>query len=315
MDGRRVRRPLRPPRKGLRLLLQHRLRPALAARRRAERASRRWLADERLQADAVFVGPRKRHEQTYAGVTRVLATRGLRSPSRRCCPSSTSTTASRSSSGCSPSWRPRIPSLPTSSRRWRGAAAHRRRRARAPSSASRAAGSRGEIGHDEVESWPAFRARVARAWGDRRGRARQDGARLHVGRRGRRGHGGGAGRSRRRARAGSQLVALQRLDDGARLHRGALGLRTFNATPHLRDKRLVTSVYAAAAMPEPIDQPTPVRAGQGFDAAALAAWLRPRVAGWRASRSSCSSVAATRTSRTSCASARGSSSCGARPRA
>jgi aminoglycoside phosphotransferase (APT) family kinase protein len=32
-------------------------------------------------------------------------------------------------------------------------------------------------------------------------------------------------------------------------------------------------------MPEHMDQPTPVRAGQGFDAAALAAWLRPRVEG------------------------------------
>jgi aminoglycoside phosphotransferase (APT) family kinase protein len=32
-------------------------------------------------------------------------------------------------------------------------------------------------------------------------------------------------------------------------------------------------------MPEPIDQPTPVRSGQGFDAAALASWLRPRIDG------------------------------------
>src|ERR1700722_15568276 len=39
-----------------------------------------WLADERFEADAVFVGPRKRHEQTYACVSRVMATRGLRVP-------------------------------------------------------------------------------------------------------------------------------------------------------------------------------------------------------------------------------------------
>src|SRR5271165_1283442 len=39
-----------------------------------------WLADEKVPADAVFVGPRKRHEQTYASVTRVLATRGVRLP-------------------------------------------------------------------------------------------------------------------------------------------------------------------------------------------------------------------------------------------
>ncbi len=32
-------------------------------------------------------------------------------------------------------------------------------------------------------------------------------------------------------------------------------------------------------MADVLDQPTPVRAGQGFDAAALAAWLRPRVPG------------------------------------
>jgi aminoglycoside phosphotransferase (APT) family kinase protein len=32
-------------------------------------------------------------------------------------------------------------------------------------------------------------------------------------------------------------------------------------------------------MPDVTDQPSPVRAGQGFDAEALAAWLRPRIAG------------------------------------
>jgi aminoglycoside phosphotransferase (APT) family kinase protein len=35
-------------------------------------------------------------------------------------------------------------------------------------------------------------------------------------------------------------------------------------------------------MAEVLDQPTPVRAGQGFDVGALAAWLRPRVAGLEA---------------------------------
>ncbi|HEY6462167.1 MAG TPA: hypothetical protein VIY73_18500, partial [Polyangiaceae bacterium] len=35
----------------------------------------------------------------------------------------------------------------------------------------------------------------------------------------------------------------------------------------------------APDVPGVTDQPTPVRAGQGFDAEALAAWLRPRVAG------------------------------------
>src|SRR3984957_18778990 len=41
-----------------------------------------WLADEAMRFDAVFVGPRKRHEQTYACVTRVLATRGMGIPER-----------------------------------------------------------------------------------------------------------------------------------------------------------------------------------------------------------------------------------------
>src|SRR3984957_11895370 len=37
--------------------------------------------------------------------------------------------------------------------------------------------------------------------------------------------------------------------------------------------------YPRRAMPEHTDEPTTVRAGQGFDVAALASWLRPRVVG------------------------------------
>ena len=43
--------------------------------------------------------------------------------------------------------------------------------------------------------------------------------------------------------------------------------------------RSAGSVRSLRRMAELLDQPTPVRAGQGFDVAALAAWLRPRVEG------------------------------------
>src|SRR5258708_16259884 len=40
----------------------------------------RWLARDRVQVDAVFVGPRKRHAQTHEAVVRFLASHGFSLP-------------------------------------------------------------------------------------------------------------------------------------------------------------------------------------------------------------------------------------------
>jgi broad specificity phosphatase PhoE len=102
---------------------------------------------------------------------------------------------------------------------------------------------RGEIGHDEVESWLAFRARIARAM-DRIGALGRGKMALVF---------TSAGAV---AAATAQALDVRDeekvLDLSWSLYNGSLteldftgerwGLRTFNATPHLRDKRLVTSV-------------------------------------------------------------------------
>jgi broad specificity phosphatase PhoE len=202
-----------------------------------------WLADEGKRADAVFVGPRKRHEQTYACVTRVLATRGLRLPEPVTLPELDehdgialvfkvlpqlaaedeelrAIVSSMAKSG-QPSPDDVLAAFKRITRRW----------------------VRGEIGHDEVESWTAFRARVARAM-----------ARIATLGRGKTALVFTSAGAVAAATAESLGVRDEEkvLDLSWSLYNGSIteldftgerwGLRSFNATPHLRDPRLVTSV-------------------------------------------------------------------------
>jgi broad specificity phosphatase PhoE len=101
----------------------------------------------------------------------------------------------------------------------------------------------GEIGHDEVESWPDFRARISRGMARVAGIGRGKTALVFT----------SAG-----SVASATAVALglndeQRvLDLSWALYNGSVteldftgdrwGLRSFNGTAHLRDRRLVTSL-------------------------------------------------------------------------
>jgi broad specificity phosphatase PhoE len=202
-----------------------------------------WLADQDLAADAVFLGPRKRHEQTYACVARVLAGRGRRLPEPTVLPELDEHDGialvfkllpalamadeglrgiiEAMAAGNQPSPDDVLAAFKRITRRW----------------------VRGEIGHDDVESWPAFRARVARAMDRIATLGRGKTALVFT----------SAGAV---ASATAESLSLQDeekvLDLSWSLYNASVteldfsedrwGLRTFNATPHLRDRRLVTSV-------------------------------------------------------------------------
>jgi broad specificity phosphatase PhoE len=190
-----------------------------------------WLAEQRLVVSAVFLGPRKRHAQTHEAVTRVLSARGLALPEPtvlqdldehqgislvfKLLPSLASedetlrAVVESTGRGESPSPDDMLVAFKRITRRW----------------------VRGEIGHDEVESWASFRERIARAM-----------ARIAE-----------LGRGKT-ALAESLGVRNEEkvMELSWSLYNGSIteldftgdrwGVRTFNATPHLRDKRLVTSV-------------------------------------------------------------------------
>ena len=202
-----------------------------------------WLAAEKTPADAVFVGPRKRHEQTYASVTRVLATRGVRLPEPVMLPELDEhdgialvfkvlpevaaqdpelqdIVSSMAKSG-RPSADDVLAAFKRLTRRW----------------------VRGEIGHPEVESWTAFRTRVARAM-DRIAQV-------------------GRGRTALVFTSAGAVAAATAhalgigdeervLDLSWSLYNGSMteldftgerwGMRSFNATPHIKDRRLLTPV-------------------------------------------------------------------------
>ncbi len=202
-----------------------------------------WLADTGATFDAVFVGPRKRHAQTHEAVARVLGARGLSLPSPTPLPEldehdgialvfkvlpalaaddpELSAIVARMASGGRPSPDDVLAAFKRITRRW----------------------VRGEIGHDDVEPWAAFRARVARAMARIAEVGRGKTALVFT----------SAG-----AVAAATAEALdvrdeeRVLDLSWSLYNGSLteldftgerwGVRTFNATPHLRDRRLVTSV-------------------------------------------------------------------------
>jgi len=199
-----------------------------------------WLAEQKLAVDAVFVGPRKRHAQTLEAVLRsvpglpaatmlpeldehdgialvfkLLPTLGNEDPELA------SIVARMGANGGKPSADDVLAVFKRLTRRW----------------------VRGEIGHHEVESWAAFRARVARAMDRVATLGRGKTALVFT----------SAGAV---AAATAETLGVRDeekvLDLSWSLYNGSIteldftgerwGLRSFNATPHLRERRLVTSV-------------------------------------------------------------------------
>jgi broad specificity phosphatase PhoE len=202
-----------------------------------------WLAEQAPQADAVFVGPRKRHAQTLAAVTRVLASRGVTLPEATLVPELDEHHGLTLVFKLLPqlaSEDPALRAIVDSTARGEPASpddvlgAFRRVTRRWVV---------GELGHDEVEAWSAFRGRVARAM--------ERIAQLGRGKRALVFTSAGAVASA----VGESLDIrdeLRVLELSWALYNGSVteldfsgvrwGLRTFNATPHLADRRLVTSV-------------------------------------------------------------------------
>ncbi len=202
-----------------------------------------WLAEQPLAIDAVFVGPRKRHAQTHQAVVRILSARGASLPSPTMLPEldehdgialvfkllptlgsedpELGAIVARMASGGKPSADDVLAAFKRITRRW----------------------VRGEIGHHEVESWAAFRARVARAMERVAALGRGKTALVFT----------SAGAV---AAATAEALGVRDeekvLDLSWSLYNGSIteldftgerwGLRSFNATSHLRDKRLITSV-------------------------------------------------------------------------
>ncbi|MGH7434460.1 MAG: histidine phosphatase family protein [Polyangiaceae bacterium] len=123
----------------------------------------KWLAQQKLRVDAVFVGPRKRHAQTHETVMRVLGTHGRSLPEPRFLPEldehdglsvvykllpelaagdhALRSIVEATVKGVPPSSDDVLSAFKRVTRRW----------------------VRGEVGHSDVEPWAAFRARVGRA--------------------------------------------------------------------------------------------------------------------------------------------------------
>jgi broad specificity phosphatase PhoE len=122
-----------------------------------------WLArDDRMPLDAVFVGPRKRHAQTLDAVKRLLASKGVALPEATLLPELDE------HHGISVVFK-LLPSLGAEDPRL-GEIVAKMARGEPPSPDDVLAAFRritrrwvvGEVGHDEVESWAAFRTRVVR---------------------------------------------------------------------------------------------------------------------------------------------------------
>ncbi len=202
-----------------------------------------WLAQRGLSVDAVFVGPRKRHAQTLAAAVRVLTSHGIGLPEATPLPEldehdgmslllkllpelagqdpALGAIVQASARGDRPSLEELLAAFKHVTRRW----------------------ALGEVGHEEVESWPAFRARVGRAMSKIASLGRGKTALVFT----------SAGTV---ASATAEALGVRDeprvLDLSWSLYNASVteldftgerwGLRTFNGTPHLVDKRLVTSV-------------------------------------------------------------------------
>jgi broad specificity phosphatase PhoE len=201
-----------------------------------------WLAEQPLNVDAVFVGPRKRHAQTHAAVVRRLAVRGKSLPEPLLIPELDE------HDGMSLVFK-MLPALAQDDPALRSIVeATARGEAPAPDEVLAAfkritrRWARAELGHDEVESWSAFRARI--------GRALERIAAVGRGRTAIVFTSAGAVAS---AVGHALAVSDERvLDLSWALYNGSVteldftgerwGLRTFNTTAHLTDRRLITAV-------------------------------------------------------------------------
>jgi broad specificity phosphatase PhoE len=202
-----------------------------------------WLADEGIAIDAVFVGPRKRHAQTLAALARALSGRGTELPAAVILPeldehdgislvykllptlaaedAKLRALVKATMGGRQASTADLLDAFKRVTRRW----------------------VRGELGHEDVESWPAFRARVRRAL-----------ERIAAVGRGKRalvvtsaGAVASAVAEVLGVRDDEKVLDLSWAAYNASMTELAFagerwGLRTFNATPHLREPQLVTSV-------------------------------------------------------------------------
>ncbi len=202
-----------------------------------------WMARTGFTADVVFVGPRKRHAQTHEAVVRVLSAHGRSLPEPVLLPEldehdgislvfkmlptlaagdpELAHVVAKMAAGGPPSADDVLGAFKRITRRW----------------------ARGEIDHPEVEPWLAFRARVARALSRIAEVGRGKTALVFT----------SAGAV---ASATAQALGIpdeeRVLDLSWSLYNGSIteldftgerwGMRTFNATPHLTDRRLITSV-------------------------------------------------------------------------
>ena len=202
-----------------------------------------WLAQQRLSVDAVFVGPRKRHAQTHAAVLRVLSARGLALPEVTLLPEVDE------HDGLSLVFKT-LPALAADDPGLR-AIVETMSRGEQPSSddvlgAFKRVTRRwvlGEVGHSDVESWSDFRARVVRGMARVAAIGRGKTALVFT----------SAGAVASAVAHTLDMRDEQRvLDLSWALYNGSVteldfteerwGLRSFNTTAHLGDKRLVTSV-------------------------------------------------------------------------
>lgn len=202
-----------------------------------------WLAEQRLDVSAVFIGPRKRHAQTHAAVVRVLATHS------RSLPEPVFVPELDEHDGLSLVFK-LLPQLASEDDALR-AIVETTIRGGAPSADDVLAAFKritrrwvkGEIGHAEVESWTTFRERVARAM-----------TRIADVGRGKTALVFSSAGVIASATAQSLGIADEEkvMELSWSLYNGSMteldfagdrwGMRTFNATPHLRDRSLVTSV-------------------------------------------------------------------------
>ncbi len=202
-----------------------------------------WLVESRASVDAVFVGPRKRHQQTLDEIVRTFTSRAAPLPA----PTALAELDEHDGIGLVFKLLPELASADENVR----AIVEATVRGESPSPDDVLAAFKritrrwvkGEIGHVEVEPWSAFRARVVRAM-DRIAALGRGKTALVV------------------TSAGPVAAAVASalgVDDEEKVldlswsaYNASVteldftgerwGLRTFNATAHLRDPRLVTSV-------------------------------------------------------------------------
>jgi broad specificity phosphatase PhoE len=202
-----------------------------------------WFHDARIRVDSVFVGPRKRHQQTLDAMVRALSARGTALPAATQLPEldehdgiglvfkllpelasadeNVRAIVEATVRGESPSPDDVLAAFKRITRRW----------------------VKGEIGHAEIEPWSAFRARVVRAMDRVAALGRGKTALIVTSA----GPVAAAVASALDVRDEEKVLDLSWSAYNASITEldftgERWGLRTFNSTAHLRDPRLVTSV-------------------------------------------------------------------------